>query len=479
MYTDPSFTSDRDQDVLQNDSADTCVYQDRDAGMTLIWTSVILEMVVSTILNATLLFTVCCLKRSQRKPSHAVVGNLCLVDMTVSILYLPVLLASTSSGSMFCTWLPSLEKGMVAMVMWAMTLVGMDRYLFIVKHASYKSKMTPRRMKICVSVVWLIGCVFAVAYATLGLQTHKTDDCLGNYSFHYSGIYNAIYIPFCFVTPSVSILVLYGFIIKVAYRHEGLRKNNGLRQSASATMPRAGTSFSVSPKTSSPGVKVYQIKAAKILFIVLGTHFVLVAPYFVLNLLLATGSLNLDCDHHNVYTWLCILVFANSVFNPVYYGFCSRCYREPLVVFIRGNWKKRAVNSELAAARRHGHRLSIMADGSSISRGRSSLISDISVFSAGQHRGGFVNRDLLRLYLDSSSKHSSSSTSSKHSSNSTSSNVHKDHILFKTEPTTGDSTALIRKPLVQHHSKRFLALNHVVDTAERMADSHETGTSGK
>jgi hypothetical protein len=94
----------------------------------------------------------------------------------VACVYLPVLIVVLQKGetmecSAICTALVTLEKGSIAASVWGVALISLDRYLFIVKHTTYRSKMMFRKAYACVVMVWTCGVLFSTVSYFLATST--------------------------------------------------------------------------------------------------------------------------------------------------------------------------------------------------------------------------------------------------------------------------------------------------------------------
>ena len=399
------------------------------AGTVIVWTVVVFLSVVGVVLNVALLFTVASLTRKRHKASRVVLGNLCIVDLLVCVVYFPLLAVSLDSCSQLCSLMVPIERGLVGSLTWSTAFISLDRYIFIVKHAAYRAKMTPKRTAVGLVSTWTVGCIFAVV--SFALSDHQDEPtsghCLCLVARHYYGFYSLLYsacfIVFCFILPSIFTVVFYGFVIRAAYKHVAPKRRkarqrsytDGTLQEAPATLMSDTHSVTGSFTIVVPQVNLYQIKTAKILFVILGLYFTLVVPYFVVNLTLSDGSHveSQDVDLYFVYATCSLLLFATSASNPICYGFCSRLYRDSIMRFAR-RWRRRTVDTEFARWRGSTiSGLSVIADGSSgvLSRSRGSTASSHSEVSA-ISQGGLISRDFVSNCLDAGNVRVTSSSRS-------------------------------------------------------------------
>ena len=393
---------------------------------------VLLLMAINICLNGLVIFSVLYLQRNRLKSSQLVLLQLSVSDLLIALLYLPFLLVLLLRDSdvedcrMLCAALAALERGLIAASIWGIAFVSLDRYLYIVKHSSYKSAMTMRRSLGGAAVVWIIALVFGTTSFLVSAHfrdgsgacvCHLTLDFYGFYHLMYS----AGYITLCFILPTTLMLVFYGFVMRVAQQRAAGRSKNPFRKapdrenirysptgrskSSYPLHPSAGNSNRAWNSSQGEGIHLHKVKAARILFIVITLYIACITPYFVINIALATGHWNPRGFPYIVYLGSILLLHSNNSCNPLFYGFANRRLRMTLTDYLR---RKLGRSGVVATAEYHvkrgrtNSRISIMGESSDCSMGgnltrRVSQSSDISALSC-MSREAFVSRDLLDIY---------------------------------------------------------------------------------
>ncbi len=480
-------------------------------------------LMINIFLNGLLMFTVLYINRKKRiKPSHVIVLGLSLSDLSMALLYLPLVLVILLQGSqancqVLCRALSVLERGLVPASIWGAALVSFDRYLYIVRHHKYQSRMNLRNSAGGLVTVWVIGFAFgATSWFLAAHSTSPSGACLCHLTLDFYGIYHllysAVYITLSFILPTTLILVFYGFIIRVAYKRVSKKEKNPFRMPSS----RVGSMDTISdvsnlsmpnnaicnlntmlPLDNSRHTKrLYQVKTARIIFLVLSLYIVCVTPYFAINVIVSSGHWVATGFPQTIYLASTLILNTYSSCNPLFYGFANRRLRSSLKNYLRS--KVTHTNTiEHRLRKRRNSKLSVMGDSCSVSGHRGSVCSDISALSA-MSRDALVNHDLHEAY-----NHYFKSTQDEHAleidiTHATSDHTQNDGVVsrFKRNTRSGDEmvrpnsadeksficnanttadesahcsshslSSPIRKPLFDQESKRSLALKKITTAA--------------
>ena len=383
---------------------------------------VVCLMISNVFLNSMLLFTVLYLGRRHLRPAHVVVSNVSACDLCIGCVHLPFLLGSLLRGhssdcGALCATLITLERSLIAASVWSITLVSMDRYLFIVKHSSYRRNMSFRTAGVGVAITWVLAAVIGWgSYLAASHTTHDSGHCFCHLTTGYYGflalLLSAFYITICFIFPTTLIITFYSFVLKVASEHVSKTAKNPFRSSGSRLS--AGVEGQVNlvgetPLTNSyiadeltgestpASAGWYQARAAKVIAAIMVCYFLLLTPYFVVNIMISSGHWQIHTSPYFMYIASLLMFHANSCFNPLFYGLANRRLRDLLMEFIQRKLRGNGSHLEVSPSRcRASSPLSLMADFSSVSR-RGSHNSDISALSA-TSREAIVCKDMLDLY---------------------------------------------------------------------------------
>lgn len=230
------------------------------------------------------------------------VVSLACTDLCVALFSMPVWVAYLLTGP---AWVLGAELSRV----WTMVdiLIGtasimnlmaisFDRVLCIKNALRYTAWMTPRKVTIIISCVWIYSFCMAVASILLFAQP----------------IFNLIVMIMCFCAPLLVIITAYSIVLKVA-----LHQMKQIHANTPAQLPRSHYSF------------LKEVKATKTLAVVVGAFVICWLPFVVINMIYSL------CEPQNcpVVTPEVILVtkwmhYSNSLLNPIIYTVMNRDFRK-------------------------------------------------------------------------------------------------------------------------------------------------------
>ena len=377
----------------------------------------LLLIIVNVCLNGLVIFSVLYLQRRRLKSSHMLVLQLSISELLIAFLYLPFLLvlllysSEVSDCRLLCAALAILERGLIAASTWGIALASLDRYLYIVKHANYRSVMTMKRSLGAMAAVWFIAVAFGTtSYLVSAYYRDETGICVCHLTLDFYGfyhlLYSAGYITLCFILPTTLMLVFYGFVVRVARRRATDRDKNPFRFTSASAMsflnpqmdicnttrrhidncsPDNGPRSATLRGDSRPRY-VCKVKIARMLLLVMVLYIACLTPYFAINIALATGHWNMQGFPYIFYLGSVLLVHSNSSCNPLLYGFANRRLRLALVDFLRSKMSRltAAMTGGCRVRRRSSSKISIMGDDSSDGSNhfrRGSQLSDTGGFS--------------------------------------------------------------------------------------------------
>ncbi|KAF7641854.1 hypothetical protein LDENG_00270410, partial [Lucifuga dentata] len=98
-----------------------------------------------------------------------------------------------------------------------MVLISVDRYVAICDPLRYPTKVTQKRVKICICVCWLCSVTVSVLLLMDNLkQPERYNSCIGDCVFVIKYIEGVIDLILSFITPVTVIIVLYMRVFMVA-----------------------------------------------------------------------------------------------------------------------------------------------------------------------------------------------------------------------------------------------------------------------
>uniref|UniRef100_A0A3Q2XJW3 Alpha-2Db adrenergic receptor-like n=1 Tax=Hippocampus comes TaxID=109280 RepID=A0A3Q2XJW3_HIPCM len=176
----------------------------------LVVTVIILVTVVGNVLVVVAVFT----SRALRAPQNLFLVSLASADILVATLVIPFSLANEVMGywyfgSTWCSFYLALDVLFCTSSIVHLCAISLDRYWSVTKAVSYNRKRTPKRIKMMISVVWLISIVISSPPL---LMAHTEQECLLNNQTWY--ILSSCLVSF--FAPGVIMILVYCKIYRVA-----------------------------------------------------------------------------------------------------------------------------------------------------------------------------------------------------------------------------------------------------------------------
>uniref|UniRef100_A0A3Q3QM27 G-protein coupled receptors family 1 profile domain-containing protein n=1 Tax=Monopterus albus TaxID=43700 RepID=A0A3Q3QM27_MONAL len=197
-----------------------------------------------------------------------------------------------------------------------MVLISVDRYVAICHPLRYSTKVTPKRVKICVSVCWF----FSLSCFTLLLkdnlnQPGRYNSCVGECVIVLNIFEQYTDLILTFIIPITLIIVLYirVFVVAVSQAH-------AMRSHIAAITLKH--SVSVTAKKS-------ELKAARTLGVVIVVFILCICPYFFTTLM---GKLTLVNTSSEAFV-ICLL-YVNSCLNPIIYALFYPWFRKSVKLVV-------------------------------------------------------------------------------------------------------------------------------------------------
>uniref|UniRef100_A0A3Q3IZ44 G-protein coupled receptors family 1 profile domain-containing protein n=1 Tax=Monopterus albus TaxID=43700 RepID=A0A3Q3IZ44_MONAL len=98
-----------------------------------------------------------------------------------------------------------------------MVLICVDRYVAICDPLQYSTKVTQRRVKICLCLCWICSVIFhSLILMDILEQPGRYKSCLGECTFVFNHISNVLSATFSFIVPITVIVILYTRVFVVA-----------------------------------------------------------------------------------------------------------------------------------------------------------------------------------------------------------------------------------------------------------------------
>ncbi|XP_068186236.1 trace amine-associated receptor 13c-like [Antennarius striatus] len=273
-----------------------------------------LTALVAAILNLLVIISISHFKQLHT-PTNLLLLSLAFSDFFVGIMMCFHILISDGCwtlGDIMCALYSIFGFTTTSASVGTMVLISVDRYVAICDPLHYCTKVTVKRVTICICLCWFCSVIYnsLLMYNNLE-QLHRCISCVGECAIvvdHSAGVADII---LTFFFPVIVIIVLYMRVFVVAV-------------SQARAMRSHITSITLSCTVSA---KKSELKAARTLGVVIVVFLTCLCPYFIASLL----DDNFIMSSVPIYNWL---FYFNSCLNPVIYSFCYPWYRKSVKLIV-------------------------------------------------------------------------------------------------------------------------------------------------
>lgn len=303
---------------------------------TILISIILLAVILGTIIGNILVCVAVCLVRKLRRPCNYLLVSLAVSDLCVAVLVMPTallyeVLEEWSFGKLFCDIWVSFDVLSCTASILNLCAISVDRYWAITKPLEYGVKRTPRRMMLCVALVWLGAACISLPPLLIAGNVHEMDGrptCIVCQTFGYQ-IYATVG---AFYFPLAVMLFVYYQIFRAARRivMDEKRAQTRLEGALNNGVPQQTQEKPINAIGSPHQKKLrFQLakerKASTTLGIIMSSFTICWLPFFILALVKPITGYEYQ-TLSSIFLWL---GYANSLLNPIIYATLNRDFRKP------------------------------------------------------------------------------------------------------------------------------------------------------
>uniref|UniRef100_A0A3Q1JQ38 G-protein coupled receptors family 1 profile domain-containing protein n=1 Tax=Anabas testudineus TaxID=64144 RepID=A0A3Q1JQ38_ANATE len=279
------------------------------------------SMIIYTLLSSISLFTVFLNLlviislshfRQLHTPTNLILLSLAVSDFLVGLIVMPFQILFTEPcwllGDLVCVLCNVVPFITVCASVVSMVLISVDRYVAICDPLNYPSKVTRKRVRICVLLCW-ISCTFysfMILFDNL-VQPGRYNSCYGECVIIIIGVVDLVV---SFIIPISSIIILYMRVFVVA-----VSQARSMRSHIAAVKLQRSVTVTV---------KKSELKAARTLGVVVAVFLMCYCPYYGVSLSGYELTISSSKD------FIIFIVYFNSCLNPVIYAFLYPWFRKTI-----------------------------------------------------------------------------------------------------------------------------------------------------
>ncbi|CAG9766022.1 unnamed protein product [Ceutorhynchus assimilis] len=202
---------------------------------------------------------------------------------------------------------------------WTMVYIALDRYNVIVKGLS-ATPLTKKTAMLRILMIWTLAVLWTIA-PLLGWNRYVPEGNMTACGLDYvnkdwrSASYVVVYATFVYLTPLLTIIYSYWFIVQAVSAHEKSMREQAKKMNVASLRSSEATQTSA------------ECKLAKIALMTISLWFLAWTPYLVTNFVGIFGE-NQITPLGTI--WASLFAKANAVYNPIVYGISHPKYRQAL-----------------------------------------------------------------------------------------------------------------------------------------------------
>ncbi|KAM9347449.1 trace amine-associated receptor 13c-like [Symphorus nematophorus] len=258
--------------------------------------------------------------RQLHTPTNLLLLSLAVSDLLVGLLLMPLRILRMKGcwflGSLICGLFYYASFILTSASVGNMVLVSIDRYVAICDPMCYPTKVTRKRVKICVCLCWACSVFYnGIILIDFLKLPDRYNSCYGECKVVIDFITGAVDVLLTFVGPIAVIIILYMRVFVVA-----VSQARAMRSHIAAVTLQG--SIRVTAKKS-------ERKAARTLGVVVVVFLICYCPYFCYSLTSQDTSTSVAFSIFGVW-----LLYCNSCLNPVVYAFFYPWFRRSIKLIV-------------------------------------------------------------------------------------------------------------------------------------------------
>uniref|UniRef100_A0A4W6F7C0 G-protein coupled receptors family 1 profile domain-containing protein n=1 Tax=Lates calcarifer TaxID=8187 RepID=A0A4W6F7C0_LATCA len=257
--------------------------------------------------------------RQLHTPTNILLLSLAVSDFLVGLLLMPVEIFLRTScwflGDLMCSLYNYVSLIITSASIGDMVLISADRYVAICDPLHYTTRVTGRRVKLCVCLCWLCSVFYNSLFVKDDLtQPDRHSSCYGECVIVINYVAGAIDLVLTFIFPVTIIIILYMRVFVVAVSQARAMRSHitavTLQRSASLTTKKS------------------ELKAARTLGVLVVVFLICFCPYYCVSL---AGDNLLNTSSASIVLYL---FYFNSCINPVIYALFYPWFRKVLKLVV-------------------------------------------------------------------------------------------------------------------------------------------------
>ncbi|XP_045910292.1 trace amine-associated receptor 13c-like [Micropterus dolomieu] len=257
--------------------------------------------------------------RQLHTPTNILLLSLAVSDLIVGLLLMPLVILRITScwflGDLMCSLYKYVSYIITSASVGDMVLISVDRYVAICHPLHYTTRITVRRVKLCVCLCWFCSVFYCSLFVKYGVtQPDRYNSCYGECVVLVDHIAGAVDLALTFVVPVTVIIVLYMRVFVVA-----VSQARAMRSHITAVTLQSSVTLTT---------KKSELKAARTLGVLVVVFLICFCPYYCVSL---AGDSLLNTSSG---TFVIYLFCFNSCLNPVIYAMFYPWYRKSVKLIV-------------------------------------------------------------------------------------------------------------------------------------------------